>query len=82
MNSSTRQTYQLVLDALNFSNSNIRQYLAQKDIEEMKTILRHFDSLDLHILSSIAIEYEEYEVCQSIKDIFNERTLITGIAHA
>ncbi len=64
-----------VLEALLFSNSEIRRFLREKNIEEMKIILREYDSKDLSMLCEIAITYEEYEICAAARDILQERSM-------
>lgn len=62
-----------VFKALTFSESKIRDYLREKDVEGMKSIFRGYSSMDLKMFSDIAISYELYEVCRAVKDILQER---------
>ncbi len=64
-----------VMEALNFSNSKIRDYLIEKNIEEMKIILRSYDPADLNMLSEISLSYEQYEICQAVRDILKEKKI-------
>jgi hypothetical protein len=61
-----------VLKALTFSNSDIRRFLVEKNFDNVKIFLRHFEHPDLKMLSDIAIQYEEYELCQVIKELLSE----------
>ena len=61
-----------VLKALTFSNSDIRRFLVEKNFDNVKIFLRHFEPADLKMLSHIAIQYEEYELCQVIKELLTE----------
>lgn len=75
MNNASEQTIQEVIEAFSFASSIImKSYIAKKDIEEMKNFLRDFDSFDLTMLSELAVKYEEYEICQSVRDILQERS--------
>ena len=74
MNNETEDTMLEALDgALKFSNPIIRDCLINKDVVAIKQALRTCDSSDLELLFGLAIHYEEYEVCQCIKDIFSDR---------
>ncbi|WP_018614554.1 hypothetical protein [Segetibacter koreensis] len=67
------ETIDDILETLLFSNSEIRRFLMEKNIEEIKIILSEYESKDLHTLCEAAIKYEEYEICCAVRDIIQER---------
>jgi hypothetical protein len=73
MNYSGEESLQEVLQALNFSNSKIRTCLNEKNAAEVRTVLIDYSSFDLRMLSEIAIRYEQYEICQTVKEILEQR---------
>jgi hypothetical protein len=73
MNYSNEESLQEVLEALNYADGEMRTLLNEINSEEAKTILAEYSSFDLRMLSDIAIRFEQYEVCQSVKDILQQR---------
>jgi hypothetical protein len=73
MNYSNEESLQEVLEALNYADGQMRTLLNEINSEEAKTILAEYSSFDLRMLSDIAIRFEQYEVCQSVKDILQQR---------
>jgi hypothetical protein len=45
----------------------------EKNVEGMKIILRDYPANDLNMLSEIAISYEQYEICQAVRDTLKEK---------
>jgi hypothetical protein len=73
MNYSNEESLQEVLEALNYADGQMRTLLNEINSEEAKTILAEYSSFDLRMLSDIAMRFEQYEICQSVKDILEQR---------
>jgi hypothetical protein len=73
MNYPNEESLQDVLEAFNLSNDRMRNFLNEINSEEVKTILTNCSSFDLRMLSDIAILYEQYEICQTVKEILHQR---------
>jgi hypothetical protein len=58
------------------SHTRLREFLMDRTKEEMRGILKDLTSESLKQLSRVAMPGEDYEVCQVVQELLNERKKI------
>jgi hypothetical protein len=53
--------------------TKLRVFLKGKDKEEVKDILRELDNASLHLLCEMSLPEEDYEICQAVKEVLDEK---------
>jgi hypothetical protein len=53
--------------------SKLRIFLKGKNKEEVKDVLRELDKQSLHLLCEMSLPDEDYEICQAVQEVLNEK---------
>ena len=53
--------------------SKLRLFLKGKSKEEVKEILRELDKPSLDLLCEMSLPEEDYEICQAVKEVLEEK---------
>ncbi len=53
--------------------SKLRLFLKGKSKEEVKEILRELDKPSLDLLCEMSLPDEDYEICQAVKEVLEEK---------
>jgi hypothetical protein len=54
--------------------SKLRIFLKGKSKNEIKEVLRELDRPSLHLLCEMSLPEEDYEICQAVKEVLEEKT--------
>jgi hypothetical protein len=53
--------------------SKLRVFLKGKNKEEVKDVLRELDRPSLEMLCEMSLPEEDYEICQAVKEVLDEK---------
>jgi hypothetical protein len=51
----------------------LRVFLRGKNINEMKEVLRELDETSLNLLCEMSLPHEDYEICQAVHEVLDEK---------
>jgi len=54
--------------------TKLRIFLKGKSKNEIKEVLRELDKASLHLICEMSLPEEDYEICQAVKEVLEEKT--------